>query len=165
MMMRTLLVGFIALIIIGIITGTIIKTTILFFLLLPLRQYSGGFHLQSKHACAVLSAGILAGMALMMKFVLVPEIIQMMIIVCGGTVIISNAPVDNPNNPLDIDIKKIFRKKALITLAIEAIAFMVLFLLKLYAYSQIVVLAVGLTALLLIGGLIVNGLHGTEQQT
>ncbi len=157
-MLKTIIIGFFVSLMIGIITGTVIETVIFLLLLIPLRQYSGGFHLRSRWACAIVSTMILISIALLIKFIIIPDMIQVLIFLACASVIIVSAPVENENNPLEEDVRHRFRLKALVILGVECIAFLILFLLKLNKYSQLSVMAIALTALLLIAGMISNRL-------
>lgn len=155
-MLKTILIGTIIAIIIGALTGTLVKTAVFLVCIFPLRQYAGGYHLKSKVACVILSTLILLLVVWFMKYEVLSGSIQVFTILCAALFIVGNAPVDNIDNLLNIESKKQFRKKTFITLGAEIVVFGTLFLLKLYPYSQIICISVVLTAVLILGGLIKN---------
>lgn len=155
-MLRTLIIGCLVAILIGVVSGTIFETTIFLVCLMPLRQYAGGFHLQSKLWCAVLSIAILLGNVLIIKYLQITNLAQILIVIIFATIILRYAPVDNSNNRLEVRVKQRFRFRTKMILGIECIVFFALFLLKLYKYSQILALVILLTGMLLLAGIIEN---------
>ena len=59
------------------------------------------------------------------KWVLIPKLISIVILIVSSVVIFILAPVETENNPLDESEKEVFKKRAWVILIIEAIIFFI----------------------------------------
>lgn len=89
------------------------KLTILtFFLLLPYRMYSGGFHLKTHLGCILSTTGFYAGVALLSKYIILQPTVKYGMVIAiflfGMWMIKLYAPADTENVPV---ISKAERKK------------------------------------------------------
>ncbi|MBO7565402.1 MAG: accessory gene regulator B family protein [Clostridiales bacterium] len=159
----TLLIGLAAAIIAGLILHELPRTLLLLFVLFPLRQYAGGFHLKGKYICAVLSVLVLIGLILIIKYLTIPRIISMSAFLLGSLAIVFLAPVGNLNRQLDEDEKRVFGNRAKTVWLIETLAFFILWFVNLSYWNIILLESVVLTGLLVTIGYIQQKLHIGEK--
>ena len=159
----TLLIGLAAAIIAGLILHELPRTLLLLFVLFPLRQYAGGFHLKGKYICAVLSVLVLIGLILIIKYLTIPRIISMSAFLLGSLAIVFLAPVGNLHRQLDEDEKRVFGNRAKTVWLIETLAFFILWFVNLSYWNIILLESVVLTGLLVTIGYIQQKLHIGEK--
>ena len=132
------------------------KVIIFLVCLMTLRHNAGGVHMSSRIGCAIISLVLFVASAFFIKYVDVPYGIQMVTMSVSSLCIVAIAPVDNANNRLEDDERLLIRNRMIYILATKSIAFMVLYLLKLYQYSKLIVLATFMTCILVLIGKLTN---------
>ncbi len=79
----------------------VVKEMILFlFIFIPLRVFSGGFHMKSKKGCMIFSLLIMIVVSLFLKCELQSFFWEIVFWIIGIVVILKLAPVDSENKPL-----------------------------------------------------------------
>lgn len=151
-MLRTVLIGGIVAISVGIALGMFWETIFFLALLMPLRQYAGGFHAKTKIGCALLSTVLLVLSVLMFKYATLHRLIQISLYLLGSFFIVKYAPVENHENPLDDLEVKVYGNRTKRILVIESVIFVILFAFKLFTWSFILVWAIVLAAALVVAG-------------
>lgn len=147
---------FIMVTLVGFILRMPLKIIIFLACLMPLRQNAGGVHMASRIGCAIGSFIVLVVSALIIKYIDIHYGIQMLVMCFSSMCIAKIAPVDNVNNPLEEDERILIAERMIYILATECIAFLVLYLLKLYQYSKLIVLATFVTCMLVLTGELIN---------
>ncbi len=155
-MIKTIIVEMVLAIGIAVVMHELWKAMLFLLILMPLRQYAGGFHIKSKMGCAVLSTIIYVSEIYVIKYVNICALAQIIGIFLSGVIIIIMAPVENYNNPLDATELLYYKKKTREMLVVALLIFMVLFIINKRDWSMLVVMAVELVAILEIMGYISN---------
>ena len=130
-MLINIIIGVVAAVAIAVYMGMLKKGVVFLMLLLPLRQYCGGYHMKNHNKCIV-----------MLIFALV--------------IILMLAPVDNINNKMNYEEKNYLKKKIRVILIIELFLYAIFIVLSKTDYGLIVVLCIDIVAGLLILGNISN---------
>ena len=155
-MLLQIVIVFVISLLVGIVLQIPVKVIIFLVCLMPLRHNAGGVHMSSRKGCAIISFILLVASAFFIKYVDVPYGIQMFFMCFSSLCIVTIAPVDNANNRLESDEMVLIRNRMIYILAAEGIAFMVLYLLKLYQYSKLIVLAMFMTCIFVLIGKLIN---------
>lgn len=160
-MLKTSIIGIVIALIICIIMDELLYGFLVVLFLLPLRQNAGGFHLNSKYLCLIVSFVIYYYLLLVVKY-LSPGAVEMAVI-CFVSVllILINAPVDNNNNVLDNDEKNQYRKRTVVIVIVEALIFVVAAYLHMNNICSIISYDFLVCALLVVFGMIKNK-HDSE---
>lgn len=127
--------------------------------LIPLRQNAGGYHMNSRIACAVMSSFVLCQVLLIVKYVYIKEDIQIFMELASALVIMILSPVDNENNRMNDREKKFLYNKTRKILLSDMMVFVVLYAVRFYYWSNIVMLATVITSILVLTGHMVNYLQ------
>jgi len=161
-MLKTSIIGIVIALIICIIMDELLYGFLIVLFLLPLRQNAGGFHLNSKYLCLIVSFVIYYYLLLVVKY-LSPGAVEMAVI-CFVSVllILINAPVDNKNNVLDNDEKIQYRKRTISIVLVEMLAFAVAAYLHMYNICSIISYDFLVCALLVVFGIIKNKLKSED---
>lgn len=130
-MLINIIIGVVAAVAIAVYMGMLKKGVVFLMLLLPLRQYCGGYHMKNHNKCIVAS--------------IIIYFLQLML-----------APVDNINNKMNYEEKNYLKKKIRVILIIELFLYAIFIVLSKTDYGLIVVLCIAIVAGLLILGNISN---------
>lgn len=126
----------------------------IFFIIMfsAVRSYAGGFHFKNPGYCYIMSSAVIVLALVIVKSVLMHNIVllSILLILISMTIILCFAPIGTESKPLDNDETIVFRKKTIRNSIIEIVFAMVLFVLELKMYSFIIVLAITLSASLVI---------------
>lgn len=155
-MLKPVLLGGVGVIGVGAIFGMLKETLLFIALLMPIRQYAGGFHAKTRLRCALMSIVLLLLSVVLLQYVSLPWKVQSFLYLCGLFLIVKYAPVENEGKPLDDLEVKIYGKRMKWILTAESFMFIVLMLLKLFTWSFVFVLAIVLAAALVIAGHLQN---------
>lgn len=96
-----------------------------------LRCYTGGIHARNSLECYFISMGMVLVVLLLQKLDLLSVAFAYFAMIVGTVLIFWIAPIGDSNKPLDAIEKKVYRKRALIRLTLNIIAFVVCRLLML----------------------------------
>lgn len=108
-------------ILLSVITG-MIKEGILFFIIFaPLRSYAGGLHLEKYASCLVLSCLTFGGILLVVKYIKVPVILSLILLILLELVVYLLYPVENVNRVVDKEENRYFKKRLRIFLVADTI--------------------------------------------
>ena len=136
-MLINIIIGVVAAVAIAVYMGMLKKGVVFLMLLLPLRQYCGGYHMKNHNKCIVAS--------IIIYFLIFALVIILML-----------APVDNINNKMNYEEKNYLKKKIRVILIIELFLYAIFIVLSKTDYGLIVVLCIAIVAGLLILGNISN---------
>ena len=116
---------------------------LLYLVIAPLRNFSGGVHAPTRLLCIIFSYGMVVTITGLIPKIsgYTPMIIWMIIYSISAVIIIRLAPVDCLNKRLSDEQKKILRKKCLISLVLISVVFFILCYLNIRTYCGI--MAVG----------------------
>lgn len=150
-----LLLNFATSIVIGLIFGKVLESILLLAAYIPLRSYAGGHHSDSSEKCYVVSTLITVIWMLILKFLILPTSCWGIILLIGTVVCFVFSPVENFQKSLDEDETRVYRKRALIVLAVEICLWTCLtFIVQ--AFVQVIPLSIFTEAIMLIMGKIKN---------
>lgn len=157
-----LLLNFITSIVIGVIFGKVLESILLLAAYIPLRSYAGGHHSDSSEKCYVVSTLITVIWMLILKFLILPTSCWGIILLIGTVVCFVFSPVENFQKSLDEDETRVYRKRALIVLAVEICLWTCLtFIVQ--AFVQVIPLSIFTEAIMLIMGKIKNSRISKEK--
>ncbi|WP_297420511.1 accessory gene regulator ArgB-like protein [Clostridium sp.] len=124
-------------IIVGLFLGVLYEALLFSFATAILRKYSGGGHASSPSRCIIIGTALASIFAILVdkffyqinkEYVIIVNIV---FLVFAFIMIIKNAPVDSIKKPItNIEIRKQFRKKAIIVITIYLIIIVILFMLN-----------------------------------
>lgn len=121
----TVFIGWIMCVFVSLVYGIAVHqfTGVLVFLFafIPLRQLSGGFHVDSSRLCWILSVAFIVGVSIPSIMGIVPDILQFVLIgtLPSGLVIILAAPRIHPNKPIGEEDARKCKIKARLLMAAE----------------------------------------------
>lgn len=115
-------------IIIAVLLDMKLECIVFFLFFIPLRSYSGGFHMKRYISCLLLSCLSLAGILCIVKYFSVTPLFSCILYVISLAVIKVVGSVDHPNRSVDEEDNLFFNKRANIILFISFIIFIVLLL-------------------------------------
>lgn len=136
--------------------GMLKKGVVFLMLLLPLRQYCGGYHMKNHNKCIVASIIIYFLQLMLIKNLKVTISVQIVMLIFALVIILMLAPVDNINNKMNYEEKNYLKKKIRVILIIELFLYAIFIVLSKTDYGLIVVLCIAIVAGLLILGNISN---------
>ena len=109
----------------GILFQLLIPCILLNLSYIPLRMNAGGHHADSPIKCYINSTIMIAALLAVIKWIPIHPIISAVLLALSWIVIWILAPVEAENNPWDATEKLIYRKRTIVILGIEAIAFVI----------------------------------------
>lgn len=119
----TILLNIVTIVIIGLVLKSLLQALLFMMFYFPLRSYAGGFHAKTAIRCYVYSMVIIVMILLAIRFAPITNLIYTIITVISSVVILSLAPVQDHNKPLDQTERKVYKVRTLIVWAIEVILF------------------------------------------
>lgn len=155
-MAGTVLCTFVVCIGTGFVLHMVGRALFLFVLLLPLRQYAGGFHTKRRGTCALLSYGIYLAALGLLNSGWLNLYVQFAVYGCTVLLILLLAPVDTQNHRLDAKERQVYGERAKMVAVAESGIFMVLYVKGWHAWSAVVVVVFTIVAGLLLAGCAVN---------
>ncbi|MCR5753662.1 MAG: accessory gene regulator B family protein [Acetatifactor sp.] len=159
MMTRTFLVGLVVAAVLAFAFHEPVKGMVFYFMLLPLRQYAGGFHMKTRGGCAVVSTAIFIVNLYAIRSLCPSIYIQFMVFIIAAAVIILLMPVDNINNRLSEEEKEPLRRKAGFLILIYLAVFLGILCQARLDYAFIFVCCVVTEMVLLVIGRLHNELY------
>lgn len=105
-----------------------LECIVFFLFFVPLRSYSGGFHMESYIPCLLLSCMSLTGILCIVKFFSVTPLFPCILYVISLVVIKVIGSVDHPNRNVDDEDNLFFNRRANIVMLISFIIFIALLL-------------------------------------
>ncbi len=121
----------------------------IFFIIMfsAVRSYAGGFHFKKPVYCYIMSSAVIILALVIAKNVLIYNIglLNILLMLISMTILVCFAPIETASKPLDDKEKTIFRKRTIRNSIIE-----LLFASNLKIYSFIIVLAITLSAILVV---------------
>lgn len=155
-MLINIIIGVVAAVVIAVYMGMLKKGVVFLMLLLPLRQYCGGYHMKNHNKCIVASIIIYFLQLMLIKNLKVTISVQIVMLIFALVIILMLAPVDNINNKMNYEEKNCLKKKIRVILIIELFLYAIFIVLSKADYGLIVVLCIAIVAGLLILGNISN---------
>lgn len=143
-------------VIIGVLYGMISEILIFMFAYIPLRIYAGGFHAKTSLRCYLCSVAITIIALSVMKFVKIPYFICIIAAAVSSIVILSAAPIEDKNKPLDSVEKTVFKKRTVFIWLAEIILLLIFLILKLDLFVVPISLSMLLEGIMLVLGIIKN---------
>lgn len=150
-----LLLNFTTSIVIGMIFGKVLESILILASYIPLRSYAGGHHSDSSEKCYVVSTLITIVWMLIIKFLILSTSCWGIILLIGSVVCFTLSPVENLQKPLDEDETRMYRKRALIILAVEIFLWIFLIFIM-QCFIQVIPISVFTEAVMLIVGKMKN---------
>ena len=101
-MLINIIIGVVAAVVIAVYMGMLKKGVVFLMLLLPLRQYCGGYHMKNHNKCIVASIIIYFLQLMLIKNLKVTISVQIVMLIFALVIILMLAPVDNINNKMNL---------------------------------------------------------------
>lgn len=109
----------------GIIFQLLVPCIVLNMVFIPLRMNAGGHHADSPLRCYINSTIMIASLLAIIKWITVYPVFSVIMVSISCILNIIFAPVETENNPLDEIEKAVYRKRTMVVLFIEIIAFLI----------------------------------------
>lgn len=149
-----ILINVLTTIIIGIFAGRLVFTLVFLLSFITLRSFAGGFHLESKFLCYIVSNLILIvplfGQEFFYQFT--TNISRTIMLALVFLVIMSLSPVECRNRKYDSIEKKIFRKLSRIILTIQVVIYALLVCWGMHDFAYAIITSLFVIVVLLILG-------------
>lgn len=136
----------------GVCFGSLYAGVLLWIMIFPLRKNAGGFHADTRYQCMFFSI-----LAILLAFCLFyvkhwNEEIYITISLLWGMYIFRVAPVETENKVLDVQEKKIYRKRTRIILIVECFLLMVALFNQWRTWMVVITMAFSIVGICLIFG-------------
>jgi accessory gene regulator B len=143
---------------IGLLLGMLWQCVIFTLAYNPIRSYAGGYHAGTRRKCYLFS--ILAVSAVLLGIRLIPwnDYIVVISVIVAGIIVLTLAPVEDANKPLDELETKVYGRRARILLAVLSILAVGLWFAGVEQVALAVVMALVLITVMLILGAVKNKL-------
>ena len=112
-MLINIIIGVVAAVVIAVYMGMLKKGVVFLMLLLPLRQYCGGYHMKNHNKCIVASIIIYFLQLMLIKNLKVTISVQIVMLIFALVIILMLAPVDNINNKMNYEDKSYFNNRVI----------------------------------------------------
>ena len=136
-MLINIIIGVVAAVVIAVYMGMLKKGVVFLMLLLPLRQYCGGYHMKNHNKCIVASIIIYFLQLMLIKNLKVTISVQIVMLIFALVIILMLAPVDNINNKMNYEEKNYLKKKIRVILIIELFLYAIFIVLSKTDYGII----------------------------
>ena len=136
-MLINIIIGVVAAVVIAVYMGMLKKGVVFLMLLLPLRQYCGGYHMKNHNKCIVASIIIYFLQLMLIKNLKVTISVQIVMLIFALVIILMLAPVDNINNKMNYEEKNYLKKKIRVILIIELFLYAIFIVLSKTDYGLI----------------------------
>ncbi|WP_460644146.1 accessory gene regulator ArgB-like protein [Lacrimispora brassicae] len=149
-------VNFISTLIIAVLMKQVGECLMLMFLFMPLRSNAGGYHASTPLRCYLLSNSVVALALMSIRYLsgYTHIGVGVLLLSVASIVVMILAPVENENKPLDPKERKVYGRRARITLMIEVCFCLLCCLLSWYTFFWLGVLVVIVAAISLMIGLV-----------
>ena len=137
-MLINIIIGVVAAVAIAVYMGMLKKGVVFLMLLLPLRQYCGGYHMKNHNKCIVASIIIYFLQLMLIKNLKVTISVQIVMLIFALVIILMLAPVDNINNKMNYEEKNYLKKKIRVILIIELFLYAIFIVLSVDCESKII---------------------------
>jgi accessory gene regulator B len=139
---------------IGLVFGMLWPSFIFMIAYMPLRSYAGGYHARTQLLCNIFSVLLTIIVLLIIKYLPWTNWLCLIVTFISAAVIAFLAPVEDKNKPLDSTEVRVYKKRTLNILSVEAAAIIVLLLFNLLQISvSISVSLLALSVMLILGSL------------
>jgi len=155
-----LLLNILTLCLIGYILGMMKESMAFLLAYIPLRSYAGGFHAKTSLRCYLLSAIVMPCVLLLIKLPFWEFHSAAAVMSAAMLAVVILSPVDSADRRFNTVEKRVFRRRSLIALSILAALSLIFINIGQTNLSICIIMAVTLSALMLIAGKIKNQLGG-----
>lgn len=142
--------------IIGLIFGVTFEIVIFMAAYIPLRSFAGGYHAKTPLRCYIFSVIMLIVVSIGLKYLSVSEWVYYAVLLASVLGVLVLSPVEDRNKPLDEMEHKVYKKRAVIILAIELLISGLLKLAGLDSLFVAIVYSFATLSFMLIAGKIKN---------
>lgn len=140
----------------GILFQLLIPCILLNLSYIPLRMNAGGHHADSPIKCYINSTIMIAVLLAVIKWIPIHPIISAVLLALSWIVIWILSPVEAENNPWDATEKLIYRKRTIVILGIETIAFVISLIFLKKWISKTIMIGISTESLMLLIGALRN---------
>lgn len=154
----TIILNAITTIAIGAITSELWQAILFMALYAPLRSNAGGYHARTSARCYVYSILLMVAVLLAMKHLVISRFICNITLLISCVIILSLAPVEDSNKPLDNTEKVVYRKRTYMITALECSFFVVALILKAENFALCIMWVFAMMGAILLAGKWKNGL-------
>jgi putative AIP processing-secretion protein len=147
-----MLLNVITTLLLGVLFKLLVPCILLNLAYIPIRINAGGHHASSPFKCYINSIIIIAVLLFIIKRGTIHTLISIAILAISSVIILILAPVETENNPLDESEKRVYRKRTIIILGIEIVAFIISLVLNKSLIAEIIALGLFTECLMLIMG-------------
>ncbi|MDD2482169.1 MAG: accessory gene regulator B family protein [Lutispora sp.] len=138
------------------IIGTIFRmiVDVIFFTIafIPLRLYAGGYHAKTQVRCYVFSIVMITAVLLGIRLIPWNDYICFIVALGAGSIIVSLAPVEDSNKPLDQKEKAVYKRRTYVVLGILTALILAFWFMGLHQTSVCIIMALTVLAFMLVLG-------------
>ena len=138
--------------IIGIIFRMIVDVIVFTIAFIPLRLYAGGYHAKTQVRCYVFSIVMITAVLLGIRLIPWNDYIGFIVALGAGSIIVSLAPVEDSNKPLDQKEKTVYKRRTYVVLGILIMLVLAFWLMGLQQISVCIIMALTVLAFMLVLG-------------
>lgn len=147
-----MLLNIVTTLLLGVLFKLLVPCILLNLAYIPVRINAGGHHASSPFKCYINSIIIIAVLLFIIKRVTIHTLMSIAILAISSVIILILAPVETENNPLDESEKSVYRKRTIVILGIEIVAFIIFLVLNKSLIAEIIALGLFTECLMLIMG-------------
>lgn len=151
-----MILNIVTMLLLGVLFQLLIPCILLNLSYIPLRMNAGGHHADSPIKCYINSTIMIAVLLAVIKWIPIHPAISAVLLAFSGIVIWILAPVEAENNPWDATEKLIYRKRTIVILGIEVIAFVISLIFLKKWISKTIMIGISTESLMLLIGAFVN---------
>ena len=143
-------------VLIGLLLGMLWQTVIFLIAYNSIRSYAGGYHAGTSLTCYLISIPMILTVLFGIKLIPWNGYVVAIVLILAGAVIWFLAPVEDANKPLDQLEKKVYGRRARISMAVLAGLAVASWLAEWKQSSLSIVMALGVASIMLILGIVKN---------
>ena len=143
-------------VLIGLLLGMLWQTVIFLIAYNPVRSYAGGYHAGTPLVCYLISIPMILAVLFGIKLIPWNGYVVVIVLILTGAAIWLMAPVEDANKPLDQLERKVYGRRARISMAVLAGLAVVLWFAEWKQSSLSIVMALGVASVMLILGTVKN---------
>lgn len=151
-----IILNLVSALIIGLLFGKLPEIVLFMTAYIPLRSYAGGFHAKTPPRCYVLSVAMLCLVSIGLREDVLSDTVLYVVSAVSAVTVLAVSPVEDKNKPLDEAETRMFRKKAIIILAVEFSICTALGLLKWHSFFSVMAYELACMSIMLLAGLVKN---------
>ena len=155
----SIVLNMISTIIIGAILGMLWQAVFFTLLYVPLRSNAGGYHAKTANRCYMYSVLMMIAALWAIKRIAVPRFICIITLIISCGIILTLAPVEDSNKPLDSIERSVYKKRTYMITVIESVILLIALRLEAQQFTNCSLCVLLIVSIILIAGKCKNGMN------